>query len=232
MSSSNSNSGADDPRTRTGDDARHKTEQKLRQTCSSAKFMRQRRVPDEFRHPCQRSRIGRQLDIRLLFTERGLGKKARRTSTAHKPEHYVVHGCQHRPEEAGRCADRLLEVVEKRACWELATAWVCALRESVHVRHCGSEVSFSRVSFRGGRERRRVRSVVAVTCREHTYRLSQRKCFPRPRIEQQRTRWGCQRYGPTRRSTRARTYFVYFMQSPFQSISRTDRVCPIECIDG
>jgi hypothetical protein len=38
-------------------------------------------------------------------------------TTAHKPEHYVVHAssCYHRPGEAGRCANRLLEVVEKRA---------------------------------------------------------------------------------------------------------------------
>src|ERR1700722_16830633 len=93
-SSANSNNSADDLRTRTGNDARHKTEQKqrfLRAKRARCKLMRQRRVPDDFRPsvaaacPCQRSRIGRQPDIRLLFTERGVGKGAahvrrRRTS--------------------------------------------------------------------------------------------------------------------------------------------------------
>ena len=136
------NGGAHDLRTRTRYDARHKTERALRllrtkRTRRERKFIQQRRVPDELRHPRQRARIRREANVHLLDAERSVGRGPAHIDGAQRverePERDAVHGGDHGLGDARRCADGVLKVAEMAAREERAAGWVRVLRERVQV---------------------------------------------------------------------------------------------------
>ena len=117
-------SSAHDLRPRTGHDARHKAERPQRligaeRPRGQRKLMHERRVRDQFRHPRQRARIGREPDVHLPDAKRGVRRGPAHVDGAEQVERQserrAVYGRYYRLRDARGCAYRVLKVADVRA---------------------------------------------------------------------------------------------------------------------